>query len=171
MSDQQKIPIDTTLLRLMIEDAVKRQLVDEIAPVRTQLQIQEGIWKQFNRDLTVQNALFTDLDELVRGNPKQNLIGLADQIHEQNKQNTEARQHFSDMIAQVKLELSGAITKVKSDLVQKVNEIVIKQDEATKRREALINQARGARWALLALAVVTGLPYLELLGKLLHLVP
>lgn len=160
MSDQQSSNIDSNILRMMINDAVQRQIVNEIAPIRTQQQIQEGVWKQLNRDLQAANSLFRELDELVRGNPKQNLIGLAEQIHTQNEQ-----------ILLTRRELSKAIDNVKAQLGVKIDAISVKQDDASTRREALINQARGARWALLALAVVTGLPYLETIGKLVHLLP
>src|ERR1051325_1169064 len=119
------------VLRYLIREAVEREWTNSIAPVRSEQQIQAGMLKQFNRDVIVLQQMFGDLDELVRGNPKQNLVGLAQQIQDQNK-------------------LIGAINN--------------RLDEAKSHREALINQVRGARYALIVVGFVTGLPYLEWIG-------
>lgn len=135
-------PIDNNILRLLIREAVERETANVVAPLRTGQQVLDGIIKQFNRDVTLLQTQFFDLDELVRGNPKQNLIGLAEQIN-----------------------------AIRSELATEIKGLREKLDEADKKRDALINQWRGARYALIALGIITGLPYLDRLGQILHLLP
>lgn len=153
-------PIDNNILRLIIREAVEREVATNLAPLRTQQQVQDGMLKQFNRDVLLVQAQCGDLDELVRGNPKQNLVGLAEQIRTQNGILNTLQNQFTTAVDAVKRELRADIQEIKN-----------KQDEATKMREALINQWRGAKWAIIALGIITGLPYLDTIGKFLHLVP
>lgn len=137
MTDQAQQPIDSNILRLLIREAVEREVANVVAPLRTAQQVQDGKITQFNKDVTQALLQLGDLDELVRGNPKQNLIGLAEQIKAQNTL---------------------------------INDVKTKLDKAEQTREALINQWRGAKYALGVLAFITGLPYLETIGKLLHII-
>lgn len=153
-------PVDNNILRLLIREAVERELANNLAPLRTQLQVQDGTLKQFNRDLIGMLGRVEDLDALVRGNPRQNLIGLAEQMKAQNS-----------LLAELRNQVSEAVERVKEELAGEIHEIKQKQDDASRAREALINQWRGAKLALIGLAGVTSLPYLEMIGKLLHLMP
>lgn len=160
MMDQAQQPIDNNILRLLIREAVEREVASVVAPLRTQQQVQDGMLKQFNRDVTLFTSKVDDLDELVRGNPKQNLIGLAEQIARQNV-----------LIQETDRKLTGAIENISTKLGAKIDAIATKQDEAAKSRDALINQWRGAKYAIIGLGLITGLPYLDTIGKLLHIVP
>jgi len=140
MTDQLQPSNET--LRFMISEAVQREVTNVIAPLRAQQQINDGMIRQVDRDLAGLKSTLTEkvdeLDELVRGNPKQNLIGLADQIKQQNT-----------LIASIKDELA----------------------DAKKGREAVANQLQGAKYALSALALVTGLTGIDTLARLFHLIP
>lgn len=156
-NDQQ--PIDNNILRLLIREAVEREIATTVAPLRTQLQVQDGMLKQFNKDVLLLQADTIDLNELVRGNPKQNLVGLAEQIKEQN-----------NVLNRLQTGFNAAIADVKKELLVQVEQIKAKQDEATKQRDALINQWRGARYAITALAIITGLANYEVIAKLFALI-
>lgn len=159
--------IDHDVLRLLIREAVERQVAAELGPLRTQVQVQDGKLTQFNRDITSLMLQCGDLDELVRGNPKQNLIGLADQIKANNALLSSLEGKVQETVNLVKREVLAEVAKTASQL----DDVKKKQDDATKQREALINQARGARYAFYALAIVTGLPALDTIGKLFHILP
>jgi len=159
--------VNTEFLRLMIREAVERETSTVIATFRTQLQVQDGKLTQFNRDITSLMIQCGDLDELVRGNPKQNLIGLADQIKASNALLSSLEGKVQQTIDVVKREVLTEVERTRVSL----NEVKGKQDDATRQREALINQARGARYAFYALVVVAGFPALKTISDILHLFP
>lgn len=163
--------VDSNILRLLIREAVEREVSTMLAPLRTQIQVQEGMLKQFNRDVLVLQNQAGDLDELVRGNPKQNLIGLADQIKSQNSLLETLRSSLTNATVDMQRQVQASIVDIKKELGAKVDAVETKQDEATKMREALINQWRGAKYAIFALGIITGLPYLETVARLLRLIP
>lgn len=149
-------PIDNNILRLLIREAVEREVTNIVAPLRTAQQVQDGKLNQFNRDVTQALLQLGDLDELVRGNPKQNLIGLAEQIARQNV-----------LITETDRKLTQAIDNISSKLGAKIDAIATKQDEATKQREALVNQWRGAKYVLGGLTIITGVSQYKALADLL----
>lgn len=171
MTEQNQTSIDNNILRLLIREAVEREIATTLAPLRTQVQVQDGMLKQFNRDVTLVQSQFSDLDELVRGNPKQNLIGLAEQIKAQNGLIERMQTTLNQAIIDMQRNVQASVAEIRKELASDVAEIKKKQDEATTHREAMLNQWRGAKYAIIALGIVTGLPYLELLGKLIHIVP
>lgn len=149
MSDQTVQPmIDNAMLRFMIAEAVQREVATVVAPLRTTQQIIDGTLKQMNRDLAQYQLQAADLDELVRGNPKQNLIGLAEQVKQQN-----------GLIEQLKTSFTAQITEVKAILA-----------EGTKSRDAIKNQITGAKYAFGALALFTGITQYDQLAKLAALI-
>lgn len=167
IADNSASIVNTEFLRLMIREAVEREVAAAIGPLRTQVQVQDGKLTQFNRDITSLLIQCGDLDELVRGNPKQNLIGLADQIKSQNALLSSLEGKVQETVFLVKREVLTEVEKTNSAL----REVKTKQDDATKQREALINQARGARYAFYALVVVAGFPALKTIADVLHLFP
>lgn len=159
--------VDHDILRLLIREAVERQIAAELGPLRMQVQVQDGTLKQYNRDITQLMLQCGDLDELVRGNPKQNVIGLADQIKANNALLSSLELKIQTTSDMVEKKVLAEVAKT----AQQLDDVKKKQDEATKTREALLNQARGARYAFYALAIVTGLPALDTIGKIFHILP
>lgn len=130
----QQPQISNELLRFLISEAVQREVLNVVAPLRSQIQVLDGKQTQFNRDIGSYASTVEELNELVRGNPKQNLVGLADQIKQQNV-----------LIADINTKLATA----------------------ERDRSALRNQLQGAKYALSALAIVTGIGNFESIGRLL----
>jgi hypothetical protein len=141
MTDPILQPSNETL-RFLINEAVQREVVNVIAPLRAQQQVNDGMIRQVDRDLAGLKSTLSEkvdeLDDLVRGNPKQNLTGLADQIKQTNA-----------LVASIREELA----------------------KAEKGREAVANQLQGAKYALSALALVTGLTGIDTLARLFKLIP
>ena len=163
--------IDNNILRLLIREAVEREVANVVAPLRTAQQVQDGMLRQFNRDVATLQNQCGDLDELVRGNPKQNLIGLADQIRAQNSILEGLQRTVNQSLIDVQRQVSSSVAEARKELGAQIDGVKGKQDEATRGREALINQWRGAKYAIFGLSAIVSLPYLETIGKLLRILP
>lgn len=155
MTDQTVPQIDNVMLRFMISEAVQREVATVVAPLRNTQQIIDGTLKQMNRDLAQYQLQATDLDELVRGNPKQNLIGLAEQIKQQNGK-----------IDNLNTTLTAQIAKVAETHTNQINTVIAEQTKAKEGREAIKNQITGAKYAFGALALFTGITQYDQLAKL-----
>lgn len=157
-------------LRLLVADAVAREASTSLAPLRTMIQVQEGIVKQLNRDYAVLASNFNDLEELVRGNPRQNLLGLADQLKQAQELigalGTEVRQGINRVESAVTVKLEAAQTQTQIEL----DAVKAQLAAAEKHRTAVINQLKGARWAFLALGLFTGLAQYKELASLIAMI-
>lgn len=94
---------DTGVLRLMIRDAVEREIINITAPLRQQLQITDGILKQLNRDY---GALTRDLDELnsvVRGDPELGITGLMSTVRSMNDQLKASEKKLNDLSVYIRV--------------------------------------------------------------------
>lgn len=70
------VVVNNDYLRLLVREAVEREMVNQIAPIRTQQQINAGSIRQLNQDYgTIKNQI-EDLAAIVRGDEKLGIKGL-----------------------------------------------------------------------------------------------
>ena len=155
MTDQTTPPINNDILRLLIREAVEREITSVVAPLRTDVQVVQGMSRQLDKDMGVLDDRVSALDDLVRGNPKQHLVGLAEQIDQQSKLISRLNEVITDAVEGVEKALRADIKQLKDN-----------QEIAAKSREAMFNQWRGAKYALSVLALITGLASYETLARL-----
>lgn len=77
---QQQASVPNEILRMMIREAVEREVANQIASFRQQQQINEGSIRQLNRDSINITRSLEELNGIVRGNPSINLEGLLDRM-------------------------------------------------------------------------------------------
>lgn len=161
MSDTtvQQPQLDNALLRFLISEAVQREILVVVAPLRDRMLVIDGMLRHIGGDLATYQAQTADLDELVRGNPKQNLIGLAEQIKQQNS-----------LITNLDTKLTKQIDGIAIANTTQINTVIAEQTKAKEGREAIKNQITGAKYAFGALAVFTGITQYDQLVKLFNLV-
>jgi len=73
-------PVSNEILRLLIREAVEREVAGQIASFRQQQQINEGSIRQLNRDVVSLQQVSSNLDGIIRGNPSINLEGILDRM-------------------------------------------------------------------------------------------
>ena len=158
MSDHNDMPdpekVDNIVLRFTVKDAVERELSTALVPIRDQIQIMQGIVKQLNADILAQKLRSEDIEAIVTGNTRLGLKGLVTVVNE-------LQTSMETKIGALEASIVSRFRGIDDDFA-KLNK---RFNDADDQRDMIINQIKGARWAIGAVIVLGLLDNSSVIGS------